>query len=366
MRFLHTSDWHLGRSLRGFDLHDAQVAAADGLVDAAIDAQCDAFIIAGDVFDRAFPPPESIALFSRVLTRLHSAGIATIVIAGNHDSGIRLAAYSELLTAGVHIVGDPNVAGTPIVIADAHVYPLPYLNPDEARTVLADEPLPRSHQAVMSAAMDRVRTDVAARAHPGPVVAVAHAFVAGGAVSESERDIAVGGVPVVASQTFDGMDYVALGHLHRPQQVHEAMQYPGSLLRYSASEAEHTKRALLVDVSTDGVEIEPVEIEQPRPMIRLSGTMAQLLEYAQDHGNAFVELTVTDERMPEGMIATLRNVYPFAMQIRREVTNRPVVNVRGTAVGKSRTDVVTEFLLKTTGTAPTDEELAIIEDVVSG
>lgn len=362
MRFLHTSDWHLGRTLRGFELHTAQAAAVHELVDAAIAAKCDAFIIAGDVFDRAVPPVESIALFSDVLRRLDDAEITSIVIAGNHDSGTRLAVYSSLLNDRVHIVGDPVHSGTPIEVGDALIYPLPYLNPDEARLSFAeDEPLPRSHHAVMEAAVQRVRNDRAERAHAGPVIAVAHAFVAGGAASESERDISVGGVPVVGFELFDEFSYVALGHLHRPQSVHDRMHYSGSLLRYSISEAEHIKRAVIVDLVGKDISLEDVEITQPRPMVALSGTMTELLAMTE-HGSSFVDITVTDEQMPERMYPRLQSAFPYAMQIRRAARAVGAAGTpsRGTASGKSAQLIIEDFILKTTGAAVTEAEREII------
>lgn len=366
MRFLHTSDWHLGRSLRGFDLGDAQAVAVHQLVDAAIAARCDAFIIAGDVFDRAFPPVQSIELFSAALQRLHDAQITSVVISGNHDSGPRLAVYSGLLADSVHIVGDPDHCGTAIEIADTLVYPMPYLNPDEARLIFAeaDEPLTRSHHEVMAHAVERARRDIAARNHAGPVIAVAHAFVAGGSASESERDISVGGVPIVGAELFDDFSYVALGHLHRPQQVNERVAYSGSLLRYSISEATHEKRAVIVTVEGNEVQIEDVPIEQPRPMIALHGTMDELLAM-REHAESFVDITVTDERMPERMHPRLATAFPYAMQIRRTQITAPAVSLRGTTTGKSRTQVIDEFLLKTTGRAVTDEERAVIDSVIA-
>ena len=366
MRFLHTSDGHLGRTLRGFNLHEAQARAVSGLVETAITEGCDAFIIAGDVFDRAFPPVESVRVFSEALTKLHAANITCIVIAGNHDSGPRLAVYSELLNDGVHIVGNVKDAATPIVVNDALVYALPYLDPDEVRTSLAVEGrLERSHHAVISAAMERVRSDLDTREHDGPVVLVAHAFVAGSASSQSERDIAVGGVPVVDAAVFEGVDYVALGHLHRPQTVtsETAIEYSGSLLRYSISEAEHTKRAVIVDLGAHTMELRDVEIEQPRPMVRLIGSFEELIA-STEHSDSFVELIVTDERMPERMHPRLREAFPFAMQIKRSHTSNASDVVRGGVEGKSPEQTLVEFFTKTTGFAPNDEELAVIAAVL--
>lgn len=373
MRLLHTSDWHLGRTLKGFDLHDAQSRAVDQIVSTAIDSECDAFLIAGDVFDRAVPPVQSVVLFGDALRRLSAAGITTIVTAGNHDSGPRLAAYSGVLADNVHIVGPAYQSGIGIEIGtSAVVYPLPYLNPDEARTALADdEMLERSHEAVMRAALDRVARDRRSRQPGLPTIISAHAFVAGGAESDSERDIAVGGVPVVPSTLFADASYVALGHLHRPQEVNapSPMRYSGSLLRYSLSESDQDKSFHVVDFSDTGEirELATIAIDQPRPMARLRGTLDELLSPVNAaHRDSFVELVVTDERMPERMHARLDEAFPFAVVKRREVnrSHGEAITLRGGGASRTPRDSIFDFLEKTTGVSPNADEERIIDDAL--
>jgi len=229
MRLLHTADLHLGRSLHRAPLLDAQARIADQLVAVARDERVDAVVIAGDLFDRALPPVDAVRLAGDLLRRL--AEIAPVlVISGNHDSPGRLGFAAELIAAGgVHLRTDPERCGEPLLLEDEHgpvaLYGIPYLDPDLARAALGVEE--RSHDAVVGAAMDRVRADLARRAEeaggvPVRSVVAAHAFVLGGEPSASERDIAVGGVRTVARRTFDGVDYVALGHLHRPHQLGRA------------------------------------------------------------------------------------------------------------------------------------------------
>jgi exonuclease SbcD len=272
MRLLHTSDWHLGRTLHGVDLLGHQSAFLDHLVEVVRAERVDAVLVAGDVYDRAIPPVEAVALLSDALARL--ADLTTVVITpGNHDSAARLGFGSALMRERIRIVATPADLDRPVVLDGPDervlVYGLPYLDPDVARHTLAvgDAPLPRSHAAVLGAAMDRVRADLAVRragAGQTPVRAVvlAHAFVVGGAASESERDIRVGGVDHAPTSTFDGVDYVALGHLHGPQRVGAAeggtvLRYAGSPLAYSFSEAGHTKSVALVDLGPDGPAVSP-------------------------------------------------------------------------------------------------------------
>ena len=226
MRLLHTSDWHLGRTLHGVDLLDHQAAYLEHLVDVVRAEQVDAVVVAGDVYDRAIPPVEAVTLLSETLARL-AEHTTVVVTSGNHDSATRLGFGSALMRDRVRL--RTRVAGLaePVVLpdddGDVLVYGIPYLDPDFARVELADgpEPLARSHEAVASAAMRRIRADLArasGSARPRSVVA-AHAFVIGGAPTESERDIRVGGVDQVPAGVFAGADYVALGHLHGPQTV---------------------------------------------------------------------------------------------------------------------------------------------------
>lgn len=220
MRLLHTADWHLGRALHRVPLLDAQRAVLDHLVELAREEQVDAVLLAGDVFDRALPPVEAVRVAGDALRRL--AEVAPVIaISGNHDSAGRLGFAAELIArGGVHLRTEPATVGDPVVLHDddgpVAIYGLPYLDPDLTREALgAGE---RSHEAVVGAAMDRVRADLAARDGHRAVV-VAHAFVQGGESSESERDVSIGGAQTVPPSLFAGADYVALGHLHRPHAV---------------------------------------------------------------------------------------------------------------------------------------------------
>ncbi len=397
MRLLHTSDWHLGRTLHGFSLRDAQESAVAAVVDLAVERSVDVVVVAGDVFDRAVPPVESIRLLNEALLRLDAAGITTIVIAGNHDSGDRLATYAALLRERVHLVGSATTAGRPIELADEFgpvlVYALPYLDPDGARHELAvdGEPLERSHAAVVGEALDRISRDLADRPGSPRAIVVGHAFVAdlgaGSAddrtpaadvadeplaqfTSTSERDLSVGGVQVVPSRLFAGrgLSYVALGHLHRPQDVRSLdapVRYSGSLLRYSLSESEHDKSVTLVDLDGSGaVELEVVPVPQPRGMARLAGTLDELTgEAFASHRDDFVELVVTDAVYPERMHARLGEVFGWILV----ATHRPLAPLaatsaeRGDARGRDPIDVMVDFFRKVAEREPSAGERDVLQ-----
>ena len=327
MRFLHTSDWHLGRTLHGVDLLDAQRAVLEQICRLVAEppdgVPVEAVIIAGDVYDRAVPPVESVALFADTLAEL-TRHATVIVTAGNHDSAIRLGFGSRLFTDRLRVHTEITAIGDPVLLgADdgaVAIYPVPYLDPDAARIILADDeqPLARSHQAVMAAAMHRIRADLAGRGNVRSVV-VAHAFVIGGAPSDSERSIVVGGVDSVAGDTFAGVDYVALGHLHGAQQPASAtgtvLRYSGSPLRYSFSEKHHSKSVTLVDLAADGpVSVQAVPLAQPRAMAELTGTLAELLA-TTGHQHDWVRLTVTDRARPDRLFDRVKSHFPHVLQV---------------------------------------------------
>ena len=394
VRLLHTSDWHLGRALRGRSLHQAQADAVRALVKAAVDEQVDVFIVAGDVFDRPVPPIESLRLLNEAVTTLADAGVCVILSAGNHDSGERLGTYAQVLRDGVHVVGTLDSVGTGIELTDEHgsvvVYALPYLHPDVARVALADDrlgedtaPLARSHEAVVAAALDRIERDLVARGNPRAVV-VGHAFVAGSTLgigasevdagnvetTDSERDLSVGGVQIVPAGVFAerGIDYVALGHLHRPQTVRERgprVAYSGSLLRYSISEAGHGKQARIVEIGAPGADVAErvVDIAQPREMSRVRGLLVDVVgDGFTSARDDFVEVTLTDTVMPDHAFTIVSSIFPHLLEIRYEPEGRDpqVTSQRGDARGRQPIDVLIAFMHKVTGAVPDEQEQAVL------
>ena len=261
MRLLHTSDWHLGRSLHRADLRAAQSAFLDHLVAVARAEKVDAVLVAGDIYDRAVPPVDAVELCEDALLRLHDTGAAVVLISGNHDSARRLGFGSGLLEkAGVHLRTRPGALARPVVLTDAHgpvaVYGVPYLEPDAVRGELppagpGDGEAPRGHAGVLGHAVACIRADAEARSIKRRVV-MAHGWVTGGTVSESERDITVGGVGQVPAELFSGFGYVALGHLHGQQTIAPHLRYSGSPLPYSFSEASHRKGSWLVELDRAG------------------------------------------------------------------------------------------------------------------
>lgn len=321
MRLLHTSDWHLGRSFHRESLLDAQRAFLDHLVAVVREQSVDAVLVAGDVYDRALPGLEAVGLFDEVLHRLAELGVPTVFISGNHDSARRLGVGAGLIgRAGIHLRTDPASCAEPVLLADEHgpvaVYGLPYLEPVLVRERFG---LARGgHAAVLEAAMAEVRADLTRRPAGTRSVVLAHAFVTGGAPSDSERDIAVGGVASVPAGVFDGVDYAALGHLHGAQTLAPHLRYSGSPLAYSFSEARQRKTMWLVDLAADGtVAAERIDCPVPRPLACLRGRLAELLEDAalQEHEQSWVQITLTDPARPAEPMERLRKRFPHTLQL---------------------------------------------------
>ena len=335
MRFLHTSDWHLGRSLHKADLREAQAAFLDHLVETAGSERVDAVLVAGDVYDRAIPPVDSVALYEEALARLRASGARVILISGNHDSARRLGVNSALIDAsGVHLRTRPAALADPVLLADEHgqvaVYGVPYLEPALGLPVTcAEAPAERSHEAVLGEAVRAIRADAAAR-RMSRTIAMAHAWVAGGASAEerrqdaerhksaSERDISVGGIGYVPASLFDGFSYVALGHLHGRKTLAEHMRYSGSPLPYSFSEKDHKKGSWLVEVAADGkASAEWVPAPVHRRLAVLAGRLDDLLASREHDGREsdFVAVTLTDTARPEGAMDRLRARFPHILTL---------------------------------------------------
>jgi DNA repair protein SbcD/Mre11 len=368
MRLLHTSDWNIGRSLHGTDLLTEQEQVLSGLADVVAGEGVDVVLVAGDVYDRAVPSADASAVLSRVVARLRRAGATVVLTPGNHDSARRLGTFSELLAVGgLHVRAETKQLDEPVLLADEHgevaVYGLPFLEPEVARFELG-LPAARSHEAVLAAAMDRVRSDLFLRPGTRSVV-LAHAFVGGGQPSESERDISVGGVDLVPAAVFDGVDYVALGHLHRPQTISARLRYSGSPLAYSFGEAGQQKQAWLVDLDASGLaDVRSVPLPTPRPLTLLAGELDELLADPAHDGvtGHFVSARLTDPVRPTDPMRRLQARFPHCVHL-EWAGSGAVPDVRSYQErlrGRSDLDVVGEFVSHVRTVPATPAERALL------
>lgn len=383
MRILHTSDWHLGRSFGPVSLDADQRAFLDWLLDLCVAERVDLVAVAGDLYDRAIPPVESVALFRDTLRRLLERGVRVAAITGNHDSPDRVAAYGDLLDlSGVWLRGGYARFGE-VLTLDAADGPLdlvllPFLDPQAApdevvdATVAGDDDLVqrrirRTHQSVLEAAVASARPCLRA---PRSLV-LAHAFVAGGAVSESERQLTVGGTGQVDAPVFEGFSYVALGHLHRPQTVagRDTLRYSGTPLPYSFSE-DHPKSVVLVDMTPDGTAtVREIPVPVGRPVATIEGTMADLLGRTptSELVHSFVRATVTDRDTVLDARARLAEVYPWVIEVRLQPAGDvPAPGAAGGAIRElTPIEATRRFWVEAEGDAPDAATDALLVELVS-
>lgn len=300
LRILHTGDLHLGASLGGFSLLGEQEEFAAELLSIVDTERVDAVVLTGDIFDRAVSSGEAIGLYDRFITAL-CGKCPVYLIAGNHDGAARLASLAGLLRgAGLYVQGSLRARPQPIRQGDAEFWLIPYFNTEQVRLLYPDAGLHSANDA-MRALMD----DVRARRMPGATTVVAaHCFVTGAALSESDTAAALGGASQIGADVFEGLDYVALGHLHRAQQPAPNIRYAGSPYPYSFSEGE--KSVTVFDTATR--EIEEVPLHPSRTLRTLRGAYDDVL--ALPSSEDYVKVELTDRGAGLETLDTLRSRFP--------------------------------------------------------
>ena len=319
MKLMHLADLHLGKRVNQFSMIEDQQYILEEILRIADQEEPDGVLIAGDVYDRASPSVEAVALLDRFLVRLARNGRRVFLISGNHDSPERLAFGGRLMAqSGVHVSPVYNGQVTPVTLQDAHgpvrVYLLPFVKPSQVRQFFPDREIDTYTEAV-SAAIEAMEVDPGVRN-----VLVTHQFVAGAARCESE-ELSVGGTDSVDVSVFAPFDYVALGHLHGPQRVgRETVRYCGTPLKYSFSEAGHHKSATVVELGPKGaVTVRAVPLVPLRDLAELRGTYAALtfrgFYQGTDYPQRYLHITLTDEEDIPDAVRKLRLIYPNLMRL---------------------------------------------------
>lgn len=355
MRFLHTSDWHLGRIFHGLHLLEDQRQVLDQVLAIAKEYKVDAVLVAGDVYDRAVPPTEAVNLLDETLRRLVlDLQLPVIMIAGNHDNPDRLN-FGQALFASrqLYIVGPVSATAAPICLEDAYgpVYfaPMTYCEPLTA-TELSGEKKP-THEAALQWQVQNMLQQIPEGARK---VALAHVFVTGAQPTpDSERPLAAGGATTVSLSCFESFNYTALGHLHAAQNCSDKVRYCGSLLKYSFAEASQKKAVHIVDLAEDGsIAVETLPLKAPHELAVLKGTFQDLLDHPRtDHVDDYLQILLTDSTPVLDAKHRLEQVYPQILQLGYERLQPQNIERQASAErkGLGTEDLFSAFFKEVTG-----------------
>lgn len=370
MKLFHLSDLHIGKRVNEFSMLEDQEYILEEILRVLDGEQPDAVLIAGDVYDKPVPPAEAVQLFDKFLTKLAAKNTQTFLISGNHDSSERLAFGARLMEgSGIHI--SPVYGGEvkPVELADefgpVRVYLLPFVKPASVRRFFPEQEI-GSYTEAVAAAVDDMDLDPAVRN-----VLVTHQFVTGASRSESE-EISVGGSDNVDVSVFDGFDYVALGHIHGPQNIgSERVRYCGTPLKYSFSEVKHAKSVTIAELGKKGeLTVRTVPLIPKRDLAEIRGTYMELTAKAFYEGKNredYYHITLTDEEDIRDAVGRLRVIYPNLMKLdydnlRTRLGGR--VEAARQVEKKTPLELFAEFYRKQNNQDMSSEQASLVEGLI--
>ncbi|EGQ9270836.1 exonuclease SbcCD subunit D [Vibrio parahaemolyticus] len=371
MKFIHTSDWHLGRQFHNVSLLEDQQAVLEQLIQYIENNPVDAVIVAGDVYDRSVPPTIAIELLNRVVKRIcGELNTPMILISGNHDGAERLGFGSEQMKrSGLHIISNFEDMLTPVVIetkAAGHVafYGMPYNDPEQIRYVYK-EPV-STHDEAHKLLAEKI-TEQFQSEHRN--ILISHCFVDGAIESESERPLSIGGSDRVSHEHFLNFDYVALGHLHQPQKKgEEYIRYSGSLMKYSFGEQNQKKGFTLVEIGKDGfIGAEHIELTAPHEMRIVEGELEQILEWGKtDPKNEdYLLVRLMDKHAILNPMEKLRTVYPNVLHLEKPGMLIGVEQEMAQAkLARSEIDMFKDFFAEAQDSELSNEQEQAISDII--
>ncbi|ELB2163724.1 exonuclease SbcCD subunit D [Vibrio parahaemolyticus] len=371
MKFIHTSDWHLGRQFHNVSLLEDQQAVLEQLIQYIENNPVDAVIVAGDVYDRSVPPTIAIELLNRVVKRIcGELNTPMILISGNHDGAERLGFGSEQMKrSGLHIISNFEDMLTPVVIetkAAGHVafYGMPYNDPEQVRYVYK-EPV-STHDETHKLLAEKI-TEQFQSEHRN--ILISHCFVDGAIESESERPLSIGGSDRVSHEHFLNFDYVALGHLHQPQKKgEEYIRYSGSLMKYSFGEQNQKKGFTLVEIGKDGfIGAEHIELTAPHEMRIVEGELEQILEWGKtDPKNEdYLLVRLMDKHAILNPMEKLRTVYPNVLHLEKPGMLIGVEQEMAQAkLARSEIDMFKDFFAEAQDSELSNEQEQAISDII--
>lgn len=372
MRILHTSDWHLGRIFYGIYLTDDQAYVLDEFISLIKDAKPDVIVISGDIFDRSVPPVEAVDLLDDAISKiLIDCKVPVITIAGNHDSPDRIGfGYRFMRDIGLNVSGRLDVKDMSTVIEDkygpVYFYSVPYVEPAVVKEKLKDDSI-HNHDDAMRCLLENIKKGMDRKSRS---VLIAHAFVAGCRESESERPLSIGGAGTVDASYFKGFDYVALGHLHRPQKVGcENIRYSGSLMKYSFDEADQKKCVYIVDMDEKGgVKVSEVQLKPRRDIRCIEGYLKDILKGPQNGESCddYLMVTIKDNDAILNVMDKLREVYPNVLHVERPqlTPGKDIPGVDRNYKKMSGVDLFSSFYNQVTDAEITAEQGHMFEEIL--
>lgn len=366
MKFLHMADLHLGKRLNDVSFLEDQKSLLQQAADIARTEQVEAVLIAGDVYQKASPQSEAMAVFDSFITQLRANGAKVFIISGNHDSAQRISYFSSLLkNAGVYVSEAFDGRLQQIRLCDEYgpltVHLLPFVKPVQVRHFFPDQPI-ESYQEAVQAVLAHSSVNVVERN-----VLLCHQFIVGAERCDSEEQT-IGGLDQIDGSIFHDFDYVALGHLHKPQCcMRDTMRYAGSLMKYSFSEVDQRKSITLVTMLEKGtVQWRTVPLNAPHDMRLVEGMLEDII--AMPYSEDYVWATIHDELPPPDARVSITTVFPNLMQF-------SVVNAKTKADGdvlarenlrsKSVSDLFTDFYrLQNNDERPTERHVQLLESIL--
>ena len=374
MKFIHLSDLHIGKKVNGFSMLDDQKDILFKKILPIIDEEKpDCIMIAGDVYDKSIPPSEAVGLFDDFLVKLAERNLQVFIISGNHDSPERLAFGNRLIDkSGIHISPVYKKEISPFAIKDdfgvVNIYMLPFIKPVHVRIAFeTDENI--SYTEAVGMAVKEMGADTANRN-----ILITHQFVTGAERSDSE-DISVGGMDNVDSSVFADFDYVALGHLHRPQNVGKtSMRYSGTPLKYSFSEENDKKSVTVVEMREKGnISVKEIPLVPLHDMVTLKGTFAELTAKSFYENTSYQEdytrIILTDENEIENVMNRLREIYKNIMRFEYDNTrtryqSRIEELSRSDVEEKSPLELFAQLYENQNGMSMTDEQTKFMQKLI--
>ncbi|MCA2413232.1 MULTISPECIES: exonuclease SbcCD subunit D [Vibrio] len=371
MKFIHTSDWHLGRQFHNVSLLEDQQAVLEQLINYIEHNPVDAVVVAGDIYDRSVPPTVAIELLNRVVKRICTElKTPMILISGNHDGAERLGFGSEQMkNAGLHIVSNFEDMLTPIIIktdsaGEVAFYGMPYNDPEQVR--FAYKTSVSTHDEAHQLLVEQIREHFISEQRR---VLVSHCFVDGAIESDSERPLSIGGSDRVSHEHFLDFDYVALGHLHQPQKKGaEHIRYSGSLMKYSFGEQNQKKGFTLVELDKKGfVSAKHIELIAPHEMRIVEGELDKVIEQGKtDPKNEdYLLVRLMDKHAILNPMEKLRSVYPNVLHLEKPGMLIGVEQVMAQAkLARSEIDMFRDFFIEAQDSQLSQEQEQAVTDII--